>query len=184
MSFRYKKDQLDSVNKRLIKAGFVISTECGLNTITIQSVSDEAGVTEKCFLQCFSSKYELILAMFDYFLFSVETKIEKYIDEDSDQYGRFTRAYIELSLNSAWEGMHDKRTALAALSVSDPELRTIWSSWLNKMQIKYYQTDGSDHLAMIRMTADGLWMAVLSNVDTPNLGKVREYLLEATHRPG
>ncbi|MBS3669993.1 TetR/AcrR family transcriptional regulator [Vreelandella boliviensis] len=184
MSIRYENIQLESVYNRLVEAGVVITADRGLNAVTVKSVSDEAGVAEKYFLQCFSSKHQFILAMFDYFIFLVEEKIEKYMAEDSGQYGRFTRAYIELSFNSAWEGVFDKKTALAALSVSDPELRAIWSSWLNNMQIKYYQTDGSDHLAMIRMTAEGLWMGLLSNVDIPNLGKVREYLLEATHRPG
>jgi AcrR family transcriptional regulator len=182
-SYRRKK-QPELVKKQLIEAGVSIALKRGLAAVTVQGVSEMAGVTKGGFLHHFPCKKDLILAMFNDLLFSVERDLEQHMAEDPEEYGSFTRAYSEFSMASAWDGMHDRRTALAVLSIGESELRSIWASWFNKMQRKHFQTDGDDHLAITRLTVDGLWMATLSDINLPNIGKIRESLLDATRKRG
>lgn len=182
MGSHHRKKQPELVRKQLLESGISIAIERGLAAVTVQAVSEEAGVTKGGFLHHFPSKRDLIMAIFKDLLSSVESDLDKYMAEDPEEYGSFTRAYIEFSMTSAWDEIDDRRTALAILSISDAELRSIWASWFNDMQRKHLQTDGDDQLAMTRLTVDGLWMAALSNIDLPNQGKLREILLNATRK--
>ncbi|MCP1726963.1 AcrR family transcriptional regulator [Natronospira proteinivora] len=180
MESQRRKKQPDLVRRRLIEAGISIAVEHGLAAATVQAVSDKAGVTKGGFLHHFPSKRALITAIIKDLITSAEREINEHMAEDPDKYGSFTRAYIEFSLNSAWEGLYDRPTAIAILAISDSELRSIWADWYNEMQRKHRQTDGDEHLAIIRLTADGLWLAALSDLDIPNLAKIRERLLDRT----
>ncbi|ALM51963.1 TetR/AcrR family transcriptional regulator [Halomonas huangheensis] len=184
MKPQHRKKQPELVRKQLLEAGISIAISRGLAAVTVQAVSEEAGVTKGGFLHHFPCKRDLILTIFNDLISSIESELDEHMKKDPEKYGSFTRAYIEFSLASAWNGTYDIRTALAVLSISDSELRSIWASWFNEMQKKHFQTDGDEHLAITRLTVDGLWMAVLSDINLPNTGMIRETLLNATRKKG
>jgi hypothetical protein len=58
--------------------------------------------------------------------------------------------------------MLGERSLWAALSVaivSEPALRSLWSTWLDGRMARHSETDGDPRLVAVRLAADGVWLA-------------------------
>jgi len=89
-----RKKQPEKVRSQLIECAARIIAEQGPNAVTIQAVADAAGVTKGGLLHHFQDKNQLSEAVSRHLLAQMDTEIDKLMAQDSVEYGRFTRAYI------------------------------------------------------------------------------------------
>lgn len=182
MILYHQNDHKELIRRKIITAGTLVLTNPTNASLTVQDVCFEAGVTEREFLHHFSDERALPLAIFDDFISSVERDLDRYIIEDPEEYGSFTRAYTEFLIESAWRGKLDRRSALVALCFNDPELQPMWVNWFDNILRKHLHTDGDDHLSVARFAAEKFCLSALSSVNPPDIGETREILLDVTHK--
>ncbi|TKT80313.1 TetR/AcrR family transcriptional regulator [Aquamicrobium sp. LC103] len=175
-----RKKQPEVVRRALLDAAARIAVEQGLAAVTVQSVADAAGVTKGGFLHHFPSKQALLDTLFQEMLDQIDDNIDRRMVADPVAHGTFTRAYLEAVLH---DGLPSKVNPWAALSVSmltEPELRTLWVEWFRKRLDRHRETDADIGLAIVRLAADGIWLADLAELPLPDRARLRERLLEAT----
>jgi len=156
-----RKKQPEIVRSKLIECAARIITEKGPNAVTIQAVADAAGVTKGGLLHHFKNKNQLSEAVSRYFIEQLDTEISKLMAEDSVEYGRFTRAYI----NSIWKdvasGQEEQLIFFAFYALSEPQLKSMYNEWMKEKQKLHHNTDSDKMLQVLRYAADGIWFEVL-----------------------
>jgi len=85
-----KKDP-DKVRRSLLDRTARLAVDQGPQAITIQAVAEAAGVTKVGLLHHFSSNQALIEAVFADLLPQLVDESDRYMAEDSEPVGRFTR---------------------------------------------------------------------------------------------
>lgn len=184
MTNAYKrKKQPEQVRRALLDQAVKITLERGLSAVTIQSVADAAGVTKGGFLHHFPSKQLLIDAVYQELVDDAERELNDLMTQDPEPYGSFTRAYVTLTGNmlSAQDALSQQRAALSMLTLTDPQMRERWAEWFNSQLVKHKTTDSHEALTLVRLAADGLWLAELSDIDLPPTQSVIKRLLSMTH---
>ncbi|WP_142850468.1 TetR/AcrR family transcriptional regulator [Telmatospirillum sp. J64-1] len=181
MTNAYKrKKQPELVRKTLMEQALRIALEQGLHAVTVQAVADAAGVTKGGFLHHFASKQDLLDAIFHGLVGDLEARIDSLMASDGEAYGSFTRAYVEAVMEDGWEGDSPVKGGLSSLMIGDARMRALWADWYNRRQERHRDTDGAEELCLLRLAADGIWLARLSKVDLPDKAALRERLLQAT----
>jgi len=66
-------------------------------------------------------------------------------------------------------GMRSPWAALSVTMVADPAMRRLWSDWLDDRLEAHRETDGTAQMEIVRLAADGVWMADLMGQDRANL---------------
>lgn len=178
-----RKKQPELVRRALLDEAAKLAVSGGLGAITVQAVSAAAGVTKGGLMHHFPSKQTLVDALFQDLLDSVGTDLDERIELDETPYGSFTRAYVDAVLEMGWEGGFSPMAPLSILMLTDDDLRAKWSAWFNDRLRRHDPTDGDIRLALVRLAADGIWLADLSGIDIPNRGELRERLVDATQPP-
>lgn len=173
---------LEIVRRALLDSAVRIATSQGLSQVTIPAVAAMSGISKSVFFQHFASKKALLDTVFQEQLDGLDAKLDELIQADPEPYGCFTRAYIEIVMEVVWEGHYDPRHALAILMLEKAELRALWADWYQARIQQHQATDGDEHLMLTRLTLDGIWLADVANIPTPNRGKLREHLLQATYQ--
>ncbi len=179
MSLAHKRlKQPQQVRTCLLESTTRIAIHSGVNAVTIQSIADAAGVTKGGLLHHFPDKKALIEATFEYCLSKLNDDISKLINDDNVEYGRFTRAYINTTIQYLNSEKKEHWEALAIFSITEPELRNSWKLWMNKKNKENATTDSSIELQAIRYSADGIWFGSLCNViHKEHQNQVLNYLL-------
>lgn len=175
-----RKKQPELVRRALLDEAAKIAVEGGLAAVTVQAVADAAGVTKGGFMHHFPHKQALIDAIFQEVLTSIDHMLDNFMAADPEPYGSFTRAYVEVVFEIGWEGRQSPWTRLSILMLTDANLRALWTDWFNARQKRHHVTDGKVSLTIVRLAADGIWLADLSNIDLPKRSLLRERLLGAT----
>jgi AcrR family transcriptional regulator len=159
VSAHHRKKQPDQVRRALLDCAAQIAAEQGAAAITIQAVAERAGVTKGGLLHHFDSKQALLAAVFADLLEQMDREIDRSMDQDPTPRGRFTRAYIKACFGDRLLGTRSLWAALSVAIVSEPALRALWSAWLDRRMARHSDTDGDAHFVVIRLAADGIWLA-------------------------
>jgi AcrR family transcriptional regulator len=175
-----RRKQPELVKRTLIDEAARLAVAEGLASVTVQAVSEAAGVTKGGCIHHFPSKKDLIDAVFGELLEAIDRDIEARMAEDPEPYGSFTRAYI----NSVFEkNLCSKGGRWAPLTISaltDPYLRALVADWSNERAARHVKTDGEMHLRLARFAADGIWLAYLYKIDVTDAEQLRADLLAIT----
>ena len=90
-----RKKQPEAVRRALLDQAARLAVEEGMAAVTVQAVSDAAGVTKGGFIHHFPSKQALIDAVFEELLDTLSDDLDRRLAADPQPYGSFTRAYVE-----------------------------------------------------------------------------------------
>ncbi|MFV8258878.1 TetR/AcrR family transcriptional regulator [Bdellovibrio bacteriovorus] len=175
-----KKDP-ENVRLALLKATAKLASEQGVPAITLSLVSKAAGVTKGALFHHFENKRALIAAMMDYLVESLDEEIDALIAKDSNDYGVFTRAYVQVILD-----LHSEYgKAFSSVLLSDPDLSSLSTDWYVKRMKRHAKTDSDQQLEIIRYAADGAWLAAVTNYNPKmDIGKIRKRLVEMSKAKG
>jgi AcrR family transcriptional regulator len=156
-----RKKQPETVRRALLDCAARISLEQGLPAVTLQAVANAAHVTKGGLLHHFPSKQALVQAVFHDLLEQLDAEIEQLIAADAEPHGRFTRAYIRAFAQADGERASEQWNALPLSSLTDPDMKAMWSAWYAERLARHAETDDGTSLALARYAADGLWLAGL-----------------------
>lgn len=156
----------------LLKAAERIVVRDGASTLTLDAVARDSGISKGGVLYHFPTKDALITAMIDRISDRFERDIDARLKQLPASPGRWTRAYLDASLDEAsWtDDLNAAANAglLAAIAASpatlDP-LRIRYAHWQAQIEV-----DGIDPSVgtLIRMAVDGLWLADLLGLAPPD----------------
>ncbi|TQM93622.1 TetR/AcrR family transcriptional regulator [Roseinatronobacter monicus] len=154
-----RKKAPEAVRRSLLDHAASIAAEQGINAVTTQAVAAGAGVTKGGLFHHFSSKDALLDEMVMDIMRQLDKAIDAAIAADPEPYGSFTRAYVACALGPEH---HDLGRAWKTLGVSlaaEERLHSLWSSWLRKRLAAHAVTDGDLVHEIVRLAADGAWLA-------------------------
>ncbi|NEW90582.1 TetR family transcriptional regulator [Rhodopseudomonas sp. BR0M22] len=177
MSSAYeRKKQPEVVRRALIDCAANLALERGLQAVTVQAVAAAAGVTKGGLFHHFPTKERLIEAVFDAQLDIFGSAIDEAMQDDHSSYGCFTRAYVRATFNLSDQDDNQCGGALAVSMMTDPVLRPRWSIWMRTRLTNHKKTDSAPALEIVRLAADGAWLADLTHL-APDLRMDRKKLL-------
>jgi AcrR family transcriptional regulator len=148
------------VRSALLNAAQTVVIEHGSSRLTLDEVAQRAGVTKGGLLHHFGNKRDLLHGLADDLLARFEARIEELIAHDPVHAGRFTRAYLRVSLTPVPEESA-MAAALIGLSLVDNELGPRYRSWLQRKLTQYADSDDNEPCRLVRLAADGAWLAIL-----------------------
>jgi hypothetical protein len=120
----------------------------------------------------------LVDAVFDLLMAEFERALADVMAPDPEPHGRFTRAYLDLSLVEP--GDLDDWSALWRSVLTDPYLGVRWGGWLTATLERYGQHEAGPALEAVRFAADGLWMGIFANITPVDREALRGYLRNLT----
>lgn len=182
----HRKKQPEKVRNDLLDCAAKIAAEQGLANLTLDAVAKAAGVTKGGLFHHFSNKKVLVDAMFENMLSQLDQQIDAYIDNDTTQYGRFTRAYVEMVFAEGIPDPSDPWASWCMSTMSEPDLQKMWAEWLNKRLELHSATDNSPMLQIVRLAADGASLTMMTqmhHVLVLDLQNLRTRLLALTKQP-
>lgn len=97
--------------------------------------------------------------------------------------GRFTRADVAVTLDDLMLNRSSQWTALYILSLTEPSLRRVTAAWSSRFVERHRATDDGPTLEIVRLAADGVWLAGLLREDggpMPDLAGLRDRLVAMT----
>ncbi|MCX8997472.1 TetR/AcrR family transcriptional regulator [Rhizobiaceae bacterium BDR2-2] len=178
-----RRKQPERVRRALLDAAEKLAVDQGVAGVTIQAVADAAGVTKGGLFHHFPSKQALVEGMFADLLESLDAQLEDAMSRDAEPRGRFTRAYVDSMFVIGDCGQDSPWAALLVSMMAESELRRLWSDWLAARLHRHHETDGDPMLEIVRLAADGAWLAVLTSNDSSAImdaANVRDRLLLLT----
>lgn len=164
-------------------AGLLVNV--GVRGVTLDSVARLAGVSKGGLLHHFPNKQTLIEGVFADLLGKLGADIDAHMARDPEAYGRFTRAYVATTLVDFTNERGNLWAALSVALLSDPSLRRVWGDWLTLQLDTHRETDSDPALAVVRLAADGIWLAHLLKHETvpmPDFADVHEDLKALSRR--
>ncbi|MCO5089900.1 TetR/AcrR family transcriptional regulator [Bosea sp. (in: a-proteobacteria)] len=179
---RIKQPEL--VRRALLDHAAKLAVEQGLAAVTVQAVSDAAGVTKGGFTHHFPSKQALIDTVFHELLERLGHDLDRRMEADAEHYGAFTRAYLEAVFDMDPSAKGSPWAALSISMLTDPKLRVSWTQWFQERLERHEATDSDVQLTAIRLAADGLWLADLTGVALGERIELRNHLLQHTYEQG
>ncbi len=175
-----RKKQPELVRRALLDHAARLAVEHGLAAVTVQAVSDAAGVTKGGFMHHFPSKQALVAAVFEELVETINRDIEARIAADVESYGAFTRAYLEAVFDVGPDADGGPWASLSMSWLTDPDLRALWAKWFEDRLARHRDTDGDVRLAVVRLAADGLWLSDLAGIAVGDRKLLHGELLQAT----
>jgi AcrR family transcriptional regulator len=167
-----------SVRNRLLNAAERVVARDGVQSLTLEIVAKEAGVSKGGLLYHFPSKAALIRGVVDRMAAQCDADHEKAIDAAGPEApGRFTKAYLEARTEPFKDEELPLHTAILAATGTDPQLldpfRKRCCEWQGRLE-----NDGIDPaLAMIvKLAMDGLCLGRLMGMPVPE-GELRDKVL-------
>lgn len=178
-----KKKQPEQVRRTLLECTAKIAAEVGVARVTIEAVAKAAGITKGGLLHHFPSKQALINAMVADMLEQVDKELDECMAKDSIAKGRFTRAYVAMSLNDDNFNPLDPWSFISVSLISDKSSVEQFFNWFNNRIEMHKETDSDPMLELIRFAADGAWLhlAAMMNEDSAEKAKtIRNRLISIT----
>lgn len=166
----HRRKRPEAVREAILREAAAFAVERGIQSLTLQAVADRAGVTKGGLMHHFADKPALLSALrnraLEHFAAALERNLEEgnlEDDPDPDAEGRFTRAYVRTCLASARQ---EAELSLITALWADPELRAAWYAWLADQEALHAATDGGVARKLVRLAADGAWLAAMDGADT------------------
>lgn len=157
----HRKKHPEAVRQQLLEVAARLSLEKGPASVTLDAVSQAAGVSKGGLLHHFPNKMSLLDGLFDDLTEKLDRAIAERMQDDPDPKGRYTRAYASVCFLP--EGMADGEEwkVLTVALISEPSLRERWRQWVERHLAENAATDGALDAALVRYAVDGLWLADL-----------------------
>ncbi len=174
-----RKKQPDVVRRDLLRSAITLAAREGVSALSLQQVSEAAGVTKGGLLHHFPSKQALVDAVFDVLIEQFNAALNDGIAHDPEPHGRFTRAYLDLSLVEV--NALDEGTALWRSVVTDPHLSARWGTWLEEQLAPLGNHECGPALEAVRFAADGVWLGLFANIAPVDRAALRTYLRGLTY---
>lgn len=176
--------------EKLLYSTAKIIIEKGLNKLTLDEVSKEAGVSKGGLLHHFKSKDVLIYELAELAIKKWEEVFEVFYDQETEQKGKFMRAYIKSSFDqesSDEELLFSNKVwmALIAELFENPSLLEIFKkSKLTDINLISKDQLDMETINIIRLTVDGLMINEFFHTPLDKLArkKLEECLLEMTRK--
>jgi len=175
-----------SLRDRLLDAAEAVVARDGVNSLTLNAVAEEAGVSKGGLLYHFPSKSSLVIAVVERLASACDADTAKAIDSSHDNGpGKFTRAYLDARMGPCDPKDEKIFTALLAAAGTDPEylapFRRRHVEWQKRME-----NDGLDPAVatIVRLAIDGFCLGTMLGMPVPEdqLRKdVIEKLIAMTH---
>ena len=179
----HRRKRPERVRRALLDQAARLALEQGLAAVTVQAVCDAAGVTKGTLFDHFAGKPALIDAVVAGLLAKLDADIAAAMAEDTRSQGRFTRAYVTVTLNDLLVNQTSQWTALYISSLTEPSLRRVTAEWFATSVDRHRATDDHPTLEVARLAADGAWLAGLLLQDgapMPDLASLRDRLVAMT----
>lgn len=155
------------VRADLIAAAARVICDLGLARLTVDAVARAAGVTKGGLFHHFPTKQDLIAGVLGEMLDIAGRTIGAQMATDPVSHGRFTRAYLHgVFTEHKMPGIVSSRTLCLAM-LADPALQSSWSDWVEQQVRLHAATDDNMNCALVRLAADGTWLASLRNPEAP-----------------
>lgn len=154
----------DQTRRALLDAAARLALDGGLAAVSLPAVCAAAGVTKGALFHHFGSKQGLIAAVCDDLLTRIDAEVEQALAQDTGGRGSFTRAYLRCTFTPA-EGAASPWSSLSLSAITDPGLAQIWAGWMARRLMRHAATDGFPDLEVVRLAADGWWLANLQGMD-------------------
>jgi AcrR family transcriptional regulator len=151
---------------RLLDAAAAVVRREGAQSLTLEAVAAEAGVSKGGLLYHFHSKHDLLDAMVDHWLSQFQAEIEGAAGEGP---AGFATGYVRASDMSGWAAAdHAVEFGLLAALIAEPatlaRVRDRYAVWQDRVA-----APGIDPVeaTVARLAADGLWLADLLGLAAP-----------------
>jgi AcrR family transcriptional regulator len=159
---------------RILKAANEVVVRDGSNALTLDAVAKEAEVSKGGLLYHFPSKEALIAGMVESLISAADQSMNELQAEDPISDKSWTRAYIK---SCRLSGETDTvSAALIPAAASDPALleplRHYYENWQEKMD---HDLDDTAKSTLIRLALDGLWLADLLCLASPQGERRQEF---------
>ena len=177
-------DKTVVMRDRLLSAAEQVVLRDGVQSLTLEAVAREAGVSKGGLLYHFPSKSEMILAIVERLATRCEAEHGRALETDDRTPGAFTRAYLSARARPIDPKEEPIHTALLAAAGTDPEymepFRKRLREWQNRLE-----NDGIDPAtaSIVRLAIDGLCLGSLLGVPVPTgelRGRIIDQLLAMT----
>ena len=157
----HRKKHPEAVRQQLLEVAAKLSLEKGPGSVTLDAVSQAAGVSKGGLLHHFPNKLSLLDGLFVDLTDKLDKALAERMRGDPEPKGRFTRAYVSVFFQP--EGMEDgeKWKVLTIALISEPHLRERWRQWVERHLSENIGTDSSLDAMLVRYAVDGLWLADL-----------------------
>src|SRR6202789_1197015 len=177
-AYMKKKDPL-FVRESLLSAAFELAATKGIADVTVNKVSELAGVTKGAFFHHFDSKETLVTELMQMLITRLDKQFDRLMEEEENFDGCFTRAYVRAAFS---EGAAERKVwgALLSLLASKDQVGRVWDTWLSERLKRHSKTDSRIELRVVRLAADGVWLERIMNEKSKNLKGVEESLIEMT----
>ncbi|WP_079529448.1 TetR/AcrR family transcriptional regulator [Halobacillus hunanensis] len=144
-------------------AASIVSRE-GIFNFTLEAVAKEAGMSKGGLLYHYPSKEALVQGMVEHLAESYTGKIESNAEDDPDDIGKWTRAFLNVTFNQTYPNK-DMNAGLLAAKAVNPELlnpiKEAYGEWQHRIE-----HDGLDPVmsTIIRLATDGMWLSELLDI--------------------
>lgn len=175
-----RKKQPEIIRRALLDEAARLAVAQGLAAVTVQAVADAAGVTKGGFMHHFPSKQALIDAVFHHLLDVIDGELDRRIAADPEPHGAFTRAYLEIVFDAGHDDYAGPWAPLSISMLTDAALRALWAQWFEARLARHHATDGDMALTVVRLAADGIWLADIAGIELADRTMLRNQLLLAS----
>ncbi|WP_172368922.1 TetR/AcrR family transcriptional regulator [Sporosarcina jiandibaonis] len=149
----------------ILDAASKIVAEKGIFYLTLDAVAEEAGISKGGLLYHYRSKEVLVEKMVEHLASNYKSKIDSHAAEDSEEKGKRTRAYLDVTFKNTYKNK-DMHAGLLAAKAINPTLlnpiHEVYTEWQHDIE-----NDGLDPImtTIIRLATDGIWLADLFDIN-------------------
>jgi AcrR family transcriptional regulator len=173
----HRKKHPEAVRQQLLDVAAKLSLEKGPASVTLDAVSQAAGVSKGGLLHHFPNKLSLLDGLFDDLTQKLDRALGDLMRDDPEPKGRFTRAYVSVFVLPDGIADGEKWKVLTVALISEPHLRERWRQWVERHLAENVGTDSTLETMLVRYAVDGLWLADL--LGSPSMdAKTRAAMLD------
>jgi len=149
---------------QILHAAAKVVAQDGIFNLTLEAVAREAGISKGGLLYHYASKEKLVEDMVMHLADLYREKIHSAAEEDEQQRGRFSRAYLDVTMNKS-DANKEMNTGLLAAKAVNPLLmkpiREAYAHWQSQLE-----DDGIDPIlaTIVRLVSDGIWLTQLLDI--------------------
>jgi AcrR family transcriptional regulator len=173
----HRKKHPEAVRQQLLEVAAKLSLEKGPASVTLDAVSQAAGVSKGGLLHHFPNKLSLLDGLFNDLTEKLDRALAEKMRDDPEPRGRFTRAYVTVFFLPEGMADGDQWKVLTVALISEPHLRERWRQWVERHLAENVGTDSSLDAMLVRYAVDGLWLADLLGAPTMD-GETRTAMLK------
>lgn len=156
-----------STRDRILEAGYAVAGQSGVAAVTLDAVANQAGVSKGGLLYHFPSKEALVAGMVDGLCRTFADLAGAAAAADPEPAGRAARAYLAASAGELWQS--SRWLALVGALLVRPDLLDSWRAWVAAGRAAD-KAESADPVAaaIVRLAADGLWLAGVLGLPAPD----------------